>query len=129
MKDWQRPYLRRFIIGMAGYVILLPASLWLIGSERITFVPLVIVVALIPVFPLIFAMAAVVGNARNEDELHRRIHFEAILITALLTGGLTFSYGLLEAAGLLPPLPSMVIAPFMIITWGIANAIIARRYQ
>lgn len=129
MNDQQRLYLRRFIVGMLGYVILLPVSLLLIRGDRLTSPVVAIVVALIPMIPLLYAMAAVVGNVRQQDELQRRIHLEAVLITALLTAGLTFSYGLLESAELLPDLPMTVVAPFMIAVWGVTNTIISRRYR
>ena len=70
-----------------------------------------------------------VNNVRQQDELAHRIHVESILITALLTAVTTLSYGLLEAAELVPPLPMIVVAPFMIIVWGITNQLIASRYD
>jgi len=50
-------------------------------------------------------------------------------VTTLLTGAITFSYGLLEATELLPPVSMVFVAPFMISVWGIANVIISRRYS
>jgi hypothetical protein len=129
MNDPQRRYLRRFILGMVGYIILLPASLLLIRGERLDNTTVAVVIGLSPMIPFLYAMSAVVGNVRQQDELQRRIHLEAVLITALLTGSLTFSYGLLEAAELVPDLPMTVVAPFMIIVWGLANALISRRYR
>ncbi|HJS28008.1 MAG TPA: hypothetical protein VJ768_00185 [Anaerolineales bacterium] len=128
MNEWERTFRNRFIAGMAGYIAVLPASLLLIGSNRIENLAAVAVVSLLPTLPLIYAMAAVVGNARQQEELKRRIHYEAVLVTALLTGGLTFSYGLLERAEIVPHLPLIIIAPFMIAVWGIAARIISRRY-
>lgn len=134
MSDLQGKYGKRFIIGMATYVVLLLVSLLLLQSsylsERETAVSTLaaVLVALLPVIPFVLAMTAVVGQVREQDELKKRIHLEAVLITALLTGGLTFSYGLLEASGLVPALPFIVIAPFMIMVWGVTNAIISRWY-
>jgi hypothetical protein len=85
-------------------------------------------VALLPVLPFAFAMTAVVAQVRELDEMKQRIHLEAVLITALLTGGLTFSYGLLQSAGLVPDLPLIWITPLMIVVWGVANAVVTRRY-
>jgi hypothetical protein len=128
MKEKRNIYHRRFIAGMLGYIILLPASLLLLNSERPDNVAVAVVVALIPVLPFLYAMFAVVGNVRRQDEMQRRIHLEAVLITALLTGAATFSYGLLEAAELAPDLSMVFVAPFMIVVWGIANVLISRRY-
>jgi hypothetical protein len=129
VKNWQRKYLVRFILGMLGYSILLPLSLILVADGRIEKPWLAVLVALLPIAPFLNAITAIVYNVRSQDELHQHIHLEAILITALLTGSLTFSYGLLEASELVPHLPSVFIAPFMIVIWGIANVAISRRYN
>ena len=134
MTGLQGKYGKRFIIGMATYVILLLISLLLLQSnylsERETAVSTIaaVLVALLPIIPFLFVMTAVIGQVRQQDELKKRIHLEAVLITALLTGGLTFSYGLLEASGLVPDLPFIVIAPFMIMVWGATNALVSRWY-
>jgi hypothetical protein len=129
MKEWQQPYLWQFIGGMIGYAILLVISLLVIGSEMVENTAVSILITLIPMLPLLYAIAAVVRNVRQQDELAQRIHLEAILITALITGGITFSYGLLEAASFVPSLPMTVVAPFMIIVWGVANNLISRHYD
>jgi hypothetical protein len=134
MTGLQGKYGKRFIIGMATYVILLLISLLLLQSsylsERETAVSTIaaVLVALLPIIPFLFVMTAVIGQVRQQDELKKRIHLEAVLITALLTGGLTFSYGLLEASGLVPDLPFIIIAPFMIMVWGATNALVSRWY-
>jgi hypothetical protein len=127
-------YQKRFIVGMLGYLILLPVSLLLLRSEpfagRETLLTAVaaVFIALMPVLPFIYVITAVIGNVRQQDELHQRMNLEAVLITALLTGGLTFSYSLLEASGLVPKLPLTVIAPSMVLIWGAANSYVSRRY-
>ncbi|MFZ1398520.1 MAG: hypothetical protein WAS33_16570, partial [Candidatus Promineifilaceae bacterium] len=88
-----------------------------------------ILVVLMPVIPFLNAMTAVLQNVRSQDELFRRIQLEAVLVTALLVGALTFSYGLLEITELVPPFPTVFIAPLMITVWGIANVVISRRYS
>jgi hypothetical protein len=134
MKELQGKYGRRFIAGMVLYSILLVVSLlllqsdWLANRETAVMKIAAVFVALLPVLPFAFAMTAVVAQVRELDEMKQRIHLEAVLITALLTGGLTFSYGLLQSAGLVPDLPLIWIAPLMIVVWGVANAVVTRRY-
>jgi hypothetical protein len=134
MNDWRGKHKKRFIIGMALYSILLPLSLFLLQTtyltQRETAVATIaaVLVALLPVAPFLYAITAVIGQVRELDELKKRIHLEAVLITTLLTGGLTFSYGLLQASGLVPALPPIIIAPLMILTWGAANAFVSRWY-
>ena len=129
MKNWEKRYLIRFILGMVGYAILLPLSLIVVGDGRVEQPWLAVLVTLLPIAPFLNAMTAVIHNVRSQDELFRRIHLESELVSALLTGAVTFSYGLLEAVELVPPLPTVFIAPFMISVWGIANIIISRRYN
>ncbi|GJM40321.1 MAG: hypothetical protein DHS20C20_06030 [Ardenticatenaceae bacterium] len=129
MNNWQKKYLTRFIMGMAGYSILLPISLIVVGDGRVQQPWVAILITLLPIAPFLNAMTAVVQNVRHQDEMQQRIHLESILVTALLTGAVTFSYGLLEATELVPPLPTVFIAPFMIAVWGISNLLITRRYD
>ena len=129
MKNWERKYLVRFILGMAGYSILLPLSLILVADGRVEQTWLAVMIALLPIAPFLNAMTALIHNVRSQDEMQRRIQLEAVLVTALLTGAVTFSYGLLEASELVPPFPTVMIAPFMIFVWGIANIVISRRYN
>ena len=129
MKKWERKYLVRFLQGMIGYSILLPLSLIVVGGGRVEQTWLAVLIVLLPMAPFSNAMLALIRNVQSQDELYHRIHLEAVLITALLTGGLSFTYGLLEASELVPPLPTIFIAPFMIFTWGIANVAVSRRYN
>ena len=129
MNDWKREHLTRFIIGMIGYTVILPISMLIVGSERIESTSLKWMIALLPVIPFFFTMSAMVNNVKEMDELQQRIHLEALLFTTLITGGVTFSYGLIEASGLLPHLPAVLIAPFMIGAWGVAHSVIKRRYD
>jgi len=128
MNNWQRKYLFRFISGMAGYAILLSLIFILVDNREIEPSWLVILLAFLPLAPFLNAMSAVIHNVRSQDELHHRINLEAVLITTLITGGLTLSYGLLETAELVPHMPTVIIAPFMIFVWGIANIFVSRRY-
>lgn len=118
----------RFVAGMVGYVILLPLSILVLGRVQLP-APFAVVIALLPVLPFLLVMAAVVGHVRQQDELQRRIHLEAVVIAALLTGAITFSYGLLEANELVPHVSLVWVAPLMIAIWGVAAANISRHYQ
>lgn len=69
MKNWQRKYLLRFITGMAGYSILLPLSLIVVGDGRVEQPWLAVLVALLPMAPFLNAMTAVLHNVRSQDEL------------------------------------------------------------
>lgn len=118
------PHLRRFWIGMLGYVVLLIVTVTarpLAGGG----VPAALFV-LLPMVPLTYAMVAIFQAVRAQDELVQRIHLQSVLATALATAAVTFGWGLLEAADLLP---ALYIGPGMIAIWGVCNALISRRYQ
>lgn len=119
-------YLRRFWIGMVLYAALLIVTVTWRARLGDGLLPALFV--LLPMLPAVYAMVAVFQSVQQQDELIRRIHVESILITALATAAITFGWGLLEAAQLIPPMPVIWIAPGMIAIWGIANALIARRY-
>ncbi|MBA3881433.1 MAG: hypothetical protein H0X73_01715 [Chthoniobacterales bacterium] len=88
---------------------LLPTALW-IGSylgvllllKYLTLsAPLQMAVAFIPVIPFLFFVRRFVGHLRNLDELHRRVHIEALAYAFPLSILLLMTLGLLERADVL----------------------------
>ncbi|MEZ4517250.1 MAG: hypothetical protein R3C44_10555 [Chloroflexota bacterium] len=128
MKEHQGSYQRQFALGMVGYVIVILAVAFLLNRGFIQSPFLTVVVALTPIIPFFYAMVGMIGNARSKDELQRRIYMESALFAVLLTGALTFSYGLLENFDLAPTISMIYVAPLMILLWGIANIVLGRRY-
>jgi hypothetical protein len=120
---------------MVSYLLLLPLSLILLRSDFLAEPDtmllkfLAALVAVLPALPFLVIVAALVGSVRAQDEFQQRVNLESVLITAVVTGGLTFSYGLLESAGLVPPVSLIFVAPFMILVWGAANFLVSRRYE
>jgi hypothetical protein len=84
-------------------------------------------VALVPIIPTAFALYYQLMAIRSTDELQRRIYSEAFVVSALFTGFATFGYGFFELAGF-PRFNTFYYFPLMIGVWGIANAILNRRY-
>lgn len=90
---------------------LLPTAVW-IGSylgallllKYVTLsAPLKIAVAVIPVIPFLFFVRRFILHLRNLDELHRRIHFEALAYAFPLAILLLMTLGLLERANVIAP--------------------------
>ena len=71
-------YLREFMPAMAGYVVTLFASVWLL--RHVDEPGLRALVALLPVPAIAMAMRAIVRYIRDADELQRRIELEAVSI-------------------------------------------------
>jgi len=85
-------------------------------------------VSLLPVLPSVLAVSAVIRELRKLDELQQRIQMMSFAISFAIVGIATFTYGFLENVGF-PPIPMLWIFPFMIATWGVTTAIVARRFN
>ena len=57
-----------------------------------------VAVAIAPVIPFVFALVGLVQWVRSMDELHRRVHLEALVIAFPLTVLLIMTLGLLDLA-------------------------------
>src|SRR4051812_39465491 len=86
-----------------------PTALW-VGSYLIALAlqkylvlptALQIAVALIPVAPFVFFVQRFIAHLRNLDELHRRVHFEALAFAFPVAMLLLMTLGLLERGHLL----------------------------
>jgi hypothetical protein len=119
-------YHRSFLASMVAYVALVTVTgigLRALDDGSAWRYPL----ALLPVLPAATALLAFVRFPRTMDELQRRIQFEAFGIVVALTVLTTFSLGLLENAGL-PRIGLIWVGPAMIAVWGMASAVVSRRY-
>lgn len=62
-----------------------------------------LLIALAPVLPFLFALVGAVRGVRSMDELHRRVHLEALVLAFPLTLLFVMTLGLLQlAVGLSP---------------------------
>jgi hypothetical protein len=123
-------YLREFIPAMLGYMIVLPISIVLL--LRVDMPPVLQgAVALLPVLPMLFVMRAILRHMLRQDEMQQRIELQAVAITCALIGIATFSVGFLQNVRLLPSPPWLMlwILPLMIGTYGVARALVTRRYR
>lgn len=122
-----KTYAFQFSAAMSAYTIVLilamqllrvtpPASLWRAP------------IALLPVIPVGFALAAYVRFLSRSDELQQRINLQALAFAFGATALLTFTYGFLEIAGF-PQLSWIWVLPLMIGLWGLAMALYTRKYQ
>jgi len=131
MRPVHRRYLREFIPAMLGYVLLILSSVyWLrFGQPPAHWRP---AIALLPVFPIILVMRAMVRVIRDSDELERRIELEAVAISALLVGTGFFSAGLLAGAKVIAldgDAVAVWVLPALCAIYGIAKCWAVRRYR
>jgi hypothetical protein len=86
-------------------------------------------IALAPFAPSLLMLTGVVGMIRRQDELYQRIQFEAIAFAAILVWFVTLTWGFLEVAGLVAPLPTLWIASGLVFLYGFGGWFFRRRYQ
>ena len=125
----RRRYQREFVPSMFGYALTLMGSTWLL--KQVDDPALRALVALAPVPFVALVVRAMVRHVRDTDELQRRIEVEAVSIaTALVCLGY-FAAGLLQSAKVIdvPASAAMIwVMPLVCICYGIAKAVIVRRY-
>lgn len=126
----RKRYLREFLPPMAGYVIALFVSIWLL--KRVDDPGLRALVALLPVPPIGLALRAIVRYIRDVDELQQRIELEAISFAAALVSLVYIAGGFLQLAKVidLPAGMAMIwVFPMICASYGLAKIVVARRFQ
>lgn len=126
MNKAARSYVVEFLGAMVAYVVCLIVSLLLLQGNHDA--PWRVPVALLPVVPAVFAVAAFVRYLGRTDELQRRIQLEGLGLSFGVTAILTFAYGFLENVGF-PPISLLWVLPLMVALWGIGTGLAARRYR
>jgi len=119
-------YMRQFIGTMVLYVAVLFLSVYLLQILRDS--PWRIPAALLPIIPIVLGMLAFLRFFREMDELQKRIQLGALAFSFVTTGLLTFTYGLLQNAGL-PQVSFIAVLPMMIALWGLGSVLEMRRYE
>jgi ABC-type cobalamin transport system permease subunit len=120
-------YYREFFISMGAYVIAVIITSFLLARMELS-KPVQIVLALVPVIPTLFVIIAILRMMRDSDELFQKIQLQAVTLSAITTGLITFAYGFLENVGF-PPFPTLWVLPIMFAMWGISLGYFIRKYQ
>ena len=111
-------HLIKFFIGMALYTVILLVCTKLAKGPLVGS-PWIWAMMLLPVLPVAYALKQNFAAIVEMDEMMRRIHLESALVSCFATGFLTFSWGLLEIAGL-RPFESVFVLPLLIAFYGLA---------
>ncbi|MGY3041234.1 VanZ family protein [Rhodanobacter sp. TND4EL1] len=131
MRAVHKRYMREFIPAMSAYVVLM--LLYGVLMPRTQEVLWRLVLAVLPLIPVVLVIRAIVRVIRDQDELERRIDLEAIAIAAMSTGFGYFSFGFLLNAGVGLKVTSADVAiwvlPCLFGTFGLAKWMVARRYR
>ncbi|KJV33312.1 hypothetical protein VI08_11040 [Luteibacter yeojuensis] len=131
MRAVHKRYLREFFPAMAGYVVLIFASVYWLKTLDGTLARAV--VTLLPAIPIAFVIRAMVRVIRDQDELERRIDLEAIAISGGIGCFGFFTYGLLLNAKVLAMPPAAAVAiwvfPIFMGLFGIAKCSMRLYYR
>jgi len=126
----RRRYLREILPAMFGYVLALFLSVWLL--KRIDAPALRALIALLPVPAIALAMRAIVHRIRDADELQRRIEVEAVSIATAFVSLGYLAAGFLQRAKVIdvPSSAAMIwVFPLVCLSFGVAKAVLGRRYR
>jgi hypothetical protein len=121
-----KAYIIEFGTAMLAYSIVLPISITYLTHHPDA--PARVIIALTPVVPMLFALAAMLRFIGRMDEMQRRIQLDAFAVAAGATGLCTFAYSMLENVGA-PPIGLEWILPFIIVVWGVTGAVSTWRYN
>jgi hypothetical protein len=126
----RRRYTRELMLAMAGYVLVLFASITLL--RHIDAPALRALVALLPVPPIALALRAMVRYIRDIDEMQQRIELEAVSLATAFVSLLYMSAGFLQAARVIdvPAAAALIwLFPLVCFTYGLAKVVVSRRYR
>lgn len=125
----RRRYLRDLLPVAAGYVVAIIGSVTLL--KHVEQPALRAAIALLPVPFVALLLRAIVRYIRDADEMQRRIEVEAVSVAAALVSLVYFAAGLLQIARVID-VPSGVamiwVFPMLVLVYGIAKLVVARRY-
>jgi hypothetical protein len=123
-------YRREFLPAMAGYVVTLFLSVWLL--KRVDEPGLRALIALLPVPAIALALRAIIRYIRDVDELQQRIELEAVSFAAAFVSMVYIAGGFLQLAKVID-IPSGVamiwVFPTICLSYGLAKLAVARRFQ
>jgi hypothetical protein len=119
----QKRYVFEFTLSIIAYIIVLFASVyWL--NHGVTG-PLKIVVAVVPVFPIIGIFIAGLRWYNGTDEYNRHVASTSMALAGCVTALCAVTYGFLENAGL-PKMSVWLIYVLFMTVWGIATPFVRR---
>ncbi len=127
-KPAARRYRRDMFVAFVLYTLLVFAGALAIR----TFDPpqwLAAIIALAAMAPALLVVRAYLVFTGSMDEFQRRLQSEALIVATAVTVLGSFAYGFLEEWADFPHLPLIWVFPIFCAAFGVAQAIIRRRYK
>ncbi len=126
MKQTSKTYVMQFVGTIVLYVVMLFVSVW--GVKNLAELPMRIAAAVLPILPISLALLVFLRFFGTLDEMQKRIQLYAMAFAFGASGMLTFTYGLLQNAGL-PHVSFIAVFPAMLALWGLGSVIASWKYQ
>jgi hypothetical protein len=130
VKRAKRRYFIEFGLSMLAYLGVLWFRNWLLSGPPQSALPdkWQIAIALLPVIPVAFVLAAIVRLVRRTDEFYRRITVDSLAIAGGATAFLAATYGFIEG-GTFPHLSAWWTYSTFMVAWLIASFFVRRQYR
>ncbi len=120
-----RAYVRDFVPGMVGYVVVLVLVIVFGGLDGSA--PSRYLWALLPAIPLLWVVVAVVRHLHRLDDYQQRLMLDGFAVGFGVAMVAAVTVGLLQAAGLQSDLTGWVIFAAGMLGWGVASIVAGRR--
>ena len=114
------------LAGVVVYVAGLYLCIWFIENHATS--NWAIPVAMIPIIAIALALSSAMRYVRGMDELHRKMHLEALAFAFSAQWFILIAYGFLRLAGI-TLFSADVLAPIMMLLWVIGLLISVWRYR
>lgn len=123
-----RRYQRRVMVAMAAYIACMLLA-WPLAHTAAS-LPMKILLALMPVVPMLYVIGAMAQRIRDSDELEQRTHLVALGLATAVVGALSLVGGFLAAAQLWRADGSILtwIFPATLFCYGTTRWWLSRRY-
>jgi len=119
-KQANRMYFKELLGALLLYFIVIFLSNFL--ADRMAPAAFRTLIILMPVFPAIMMIWAIIRHFRRMDEYVKRRQLENVGISAAMTAVFALSYGFMESAGF-PKLSMFVVWGLLMAGWGMTDAV------
>lgn len=123
-----RRYERHVMLAMLLYMVVLFVASPLLHATRS--LPLKVLLALVPVLPVLYVIALMWWRVRDSDELEQRAQLVALGVATALVSAASLVVGFLSAGGVLPLQGDVLIwvFPALMASYGVAYKLVSRHY-
>jgi hypothetical protein len=128
MRTHQKRYPIESMPALAGYVIAVFVSTWLLKHFPEAPAWQRIAITLLPLPAIVWVLVALLRRLLRKDELEARVELEAIAIASAIVGVASLGWGMLDFAHLVEPISLFYVLPALMGVYGLVKCVSWRRY-